>query len=84
MSARAIAAARSRGGGAAPSSNGNERPLSAYEESDEAVRQRKNRRASVAVMPMMELEYRDQVVAGSIKSATMNRRKSDGNPAGRA
>lgn len=77
MSARAIAAARSRVNGPANSTNqgsssSNERPLSAYEESAEATRQR--RRASVAVMPMMELEYRDRVVAGSATS----RRRSDG------
>uniref|UniRef100_A0A8R1EV05 Uncharacterized protein n=3 Tax=Caenorhabditis japonica TaxID=281687 RepID=A0A8R1EV05_CAEJA len=80
MSARAIAAARSRGGVAPPTTistnqHNNERPLSAYEESAEATRQRSRRRASVAVMPMMEVEYRDREVAGS---ATMGRRKSDG------
>ncbi|CAI2354252.1 unnamed protein product [Caenorhabditis sp. 36 PRJEB53466] len=84
MSARAIAAARSRGGGSSTttttitnsssSSKDNERPLSAYEESAEATRQRNRRRASVAVMPMMELEYRDRVVAGS----ATNRRSSNG------
>ncbi|CAL2045935.1 unnamed protein product [Caenorhabditis brenneri] len=83
MSARAIA--RNRGATNTNYSstsvlNSNERPLSAYEESAEATRQRKNRRASVAVMPMIDLDYRDRVVAGSARSSTMTRRKSDGNP----
>ncbi|CAP30747.2 Protein CBR-TAG-333 [Caenorhabditis briggsae] len=76
MSARAIA--RNRGTTTNYSSLSNERPLSAYEESAEATRQRKNRRASVAVMPIMELDYRDCIVAGSAnRSSTMTRRKSD-------
>ncbi|EFP05961.1 hypothetical protein CRE_04905 [Caenorhabditis remanei] len=79
MSARAIA--RNRGATTTTNYsniNNSERPLSAYEESAEATRQRKNRRASVAVMPMMELDYRDRVIAGSTRSATMGRRRSEG------
>uniref|UniRef100_A0A1I7U8E1 SH2 domain-containing protein n=1 Tax=Caenorhabditis tropicalis TaxID=1561998 RepID=A0A1I7U8E1_9PELO len=79
MSARAIARTRGTSNSNYSNGNSNERPLSAYEESAEATRQRKNRRASVAVMPMMELDYRDRVVAGSARSSTMGRRKSDGN-----